>query len=259
MTIRNARPGDLPAFSRLWETAFHEGEETSRFVFEQFAQPENVYLAEENGQLLAILSAIPGHVEHAAGSYFFGLATQPSAQGRGIMTRMMDEVCEMLRARGQKFVCLVPASQSLFQYYAQRGFETAFYRLSGPYSGAPKDLPAFEAAPFTEGQKLSPVQFCYDPFSARAMIHSLGAVQIRTQAGYGVFMPAEGKWHCVELTDPAALDCALSHLHVPEIQLRCPALPALEGIGQTVPQGMIRVLDPKFTWKTLYLSLDGSI
>lgn len=259
MNIRTARPGDLPAFSALWEIAFHEGPEASRFVFEQFAQPENVYLAEENGGLLAILSAIPGRVGGAAGSYFFGLATQPSAQGRGIMTKLMDQVCEILRDRGEQFVCLVPASESLFGYYAQRGFETAFYRLAGPYSNAPKNLPEFEAFPFTGEKRLAPVQFCYDPSSARAMIDSLGAVQIRTQTGYGVFLPVEDQWYCLELTSPDALDCALSHLNTPEIQLRCPALPALEGLGKKVPQGMIRTLNPAFAWKTLYLSLDGSI
>ena len=53
MEIRTAVPGDLPAFAALWELAFHDSPEVIRFVFEQFVHPENVYLAEEDGALLA--------------------------------------------------------------------------------------------------------------------------------------------------------------------------------------------------------------
>lgn len=259
MNIRTALPQDLPAFSGLWQTAFHDAPEIARFVFEEFVRPENVYVAQENDRLLAILSAVPGQVEGASGSYFYGLATQPAARGRGIMTALMDYVCALLRERGQKFVCLVPASEPLFGYYAQRGFETAFYRLSGVYGKKPGALPNFVAGPFQPGQRLAPVQFCFDPACERAMIASLGAVHIQTQAGYGAFMPADGQWFCLELTDPAALDCALACLDVPEIQLRCPALPSLEGLGKKIPHGMLRRLDPDFSLKTLYLSLDGSL
>lgn len=259
MEIRTAVPGDLPAFAALWELAFHDSPEVIRFVFEQFVHPENVYLAEEDGALLAILSAVPGQVGEDRGSYFYGLATQPQVQGRGIMTRLMDQVCALLGERGQKFVCLVPASESLFGYYAQRGFETAFYRLAGTYTGTDKPLPNFVAGPFRLGQKLAPVQFCFDPTYERAMIDSLGAVHIQTQSGYGAFMPAGDKWFCLELTHPEVLDCALAVCDVREIQLRCPALPALEGLGKKIPHGMLRALDPEFAWETLYLSLDGSL
>ncbi|MCI9394207.1 MAG: GNAT family N-acetyltransferase [Oscillospiraceae bacterium] len=259
MKIRTAHPSDLPAFSALWELAFQDGPEVSRFVFEKLVHPEHVYLAEEDGRLLAILSAVPGQVEDARGSYFYGLATQPEAQGCGLMTQLMDHVCGLLRDQGQKFVCLVPASESLFGYYAQRGFETAFYRLTGTYSHELEQIPNFISKPFAPGQRLAPVQFCFDPVAERAMISSLGAIQICTQSGYGVFMPVEEKWFCLELTHPEVLDCALALWNVPEIHLRCPALPALEGVGTKIPHGMIRVLDPQFTWETLYLSLDGSL
>ena len=153
MKIRTAHPSDLPAFSALWELAFQDGPEVSRFVFEKLVHPEHVYLAEEDGRLLAILSAVPGQVEDARGSYFYGLATQPEAQGRGLMTQLMDHVCGLLRDQGQKFVCLVPASESLFGYYAQRGFETAFYRLTGTYSHELEQIPNFISKPFAPGQR----------------------------------------------------------------------------------------------------------
>jgi len=48
MKIRTAHPSDLPAFSALWELAFQDGPEVSRFVFEKLVHPEHVYLAEED-------------------------------------------------------------------------------------------------------------------------------------------------------------------------------------------------------------------
>ncbi len=64
---------------------------------------------------------LPGH-------YIYAAATLPEYEGQGIMTGLLDFCCKRAAAAGDAFSCLVPASDSLFQFYEKRGYRTLFYR-----------------------------------------------------------------------------------------------------------------------------------
>ena len=126
MNYRKATPADREAYCRLWQQVFGDAPAFSGVVFDDFAGVDNIYVAEEDGALAAILSAVPVTLQDRRGAYYYGLATDPAARGKGVMTGLMQAADGDLKARGVQFTCLVPASESLFGFYEQRGYQKAF-------------------------------------------------------------------------------------------------------------------------------------
>ena len=128
MHIRSASPADEASFCSLWQRAFGDSEEFARFVFTRYAGSRHIYIAEEGGVFAAMLCAIPGSLGDHPGVYLYGLATEPEFRRQGIMSALIEWTCRAERTRSAQFALLVPAGSGLFDYYAKRGFRTAFYR-----------------------------------------------------------------------------------------------------------------------------------
>lgn len=60
-------------------------------------------------------------------SYIFGAMTHPSYRGRGFMKKLMKEALEYSRNRGDDLCVLIPADKSLYFFYGNLGFGSAFY------------------------------------------------------------------------------------------------------------------------------------
>lgn len=123
---RKATLQDLERYQLIWAEAFGDPAEFSKMVFEKFAGPGNVYVEETEGRVAAILSAVPCTLKGRKGFYFYGLATEKSQQGKGLMKSLMAFAENALHTEGAEFVCLIPASESLFSFYEKQGWQRAF-------------------------------------------------------------------------------------------------------------------------------------
>ena len=122
---RLATKEDLPQIIELWQEAFHEIPtlpDCRCFV----AELEKKIV----GMLFAMEQTLKAKTIHPC-VYFYAIATLKAYQGQGI--------CRNLMAYAESHVdadccMLVPASESLFDFYGKLGYKTVFYRNKTPFS-----------------------------------------------------------------------------------------------------------------------------
>lgn len=61
------------------------------------------------------------------GGYVYALATAPDSRGKGYAALLLKYAAEICKNRGYDCIFTVPAQPSLFGFFAQNGFEPAFY------------------------------------------------------------------------------------------------------------------------------------
>ena len=131
LTFSLAHPGLAPQIAEFWRLCFVAIEAYIRFYMERAFRPEQVLVAYSGDRLSAMLTMVP--VEATAqgrtlrGRYVFAVATHPDFQGRGISTALLEAAHQHMRTEGVDFSILVPAGDSLFNFYSKRGYTTASY------------------------------------------------------------------------------------------------------------------------------------
>ncbi|MEG2770501.1 MAG: GNAT family N-acetyltransferase, partial [Oscillospiraceae bacterium] len=125
--FRIATKNDKENLCELWQQGFNEGQKEASFVFESFADYKNIYIKEENNSPIAMLISVDVEMSGKKGAYFYGLTTLPQYQKNGVMSKLIDEVCDELKTLGYTFAVLIPQDKTLFDFYEKRGFKTQFY------------------------------------------------------------------------------------------------------------------------------------
>lgn len=124
--FRVAQQADRKAVTLLFSQVFGDSVEFAETVFDTFAGANNVFIAQQGDTVISALFSVPVSLLERQGVYFYGLCTHPDHRGKNTMTDLMDYAKTVLVQRGKTFAVLIPASESLFDYYKARGFETAF-------------------------------------------------------------------------------------------------------------------------------------
>jgi GNAT superfamily N-acetyltransferase len=149
-----ARESDMPALQKIWNTGFASpnGDISGvAFIFERLLKPENMLVLRAGGEPAATLTVQDFELTSQTGpikaAYVYGVVTAPEHRGRGYSTAILQYADSLLQENGYKAAVLVPASESLFGFYENRGYETAF-RLNRA---------SVMAAELTPGQTPEPV------------------------------------------------------------------------------------------------------
>lgn len=129
--ITTANESMLPRLKRIWQTCFEDDENGTDFVFSRLLNPAQMLVeTDDDDRPVAMLNwkllRFTTPRSALAGAYVYGVATLPEHQGRGISKRLMNELHPILEKEGAGLSCLIPASASLFDFYARQGFETYF-------------------------------------------------------------------------------------------------------------------------------------
>lgn len=141
--IRPACPKDRPVLERLYRTCFSETADYTAFAFEQLFSRADVPVAEVDGVprsmcfLLPFVFRLGGRAVRA--QYLYAACTDKAYRGRGLMGEILRTADNWCRRADRAFTFLVPASESLFSYYAAHGYRTVFTRakvLPGAAQGA---------------------------------------------------------------------------------------------------------------------------
>lgn len=124
----------------LWKDTFSDSEAYVDLVLDNYFNPDLIAWHEEGGRLISALLGIPYEFKSSSpsvpplkGLYLCGLATVPSHRGRGLMSRLIEEINEKATRVGFDFSFLIPASEELTFYYEHRNYLPAFFYYEENY------------------------------------------------------------------------------------------------------------------------------
>ena len=93
---RLMQPSDEAAVVALWQKKRGDSAEFIKTALEKFAGAENIYVAEENDEIVAAALAVPVTLKGRSGSYLYGLC----GQGSLILAGLVDYLCAQQKLRG---------------------------------------------------------------------------------------------------------------------------------------------------------------
>lgn len=110
----------------LWLEAF--GGEADYVDFFLDTHEACVCLTEqENGKLCSALYLLDGKLCGKPAYYLYAAATFKEYRGKGCMSRLLGKAEEYALKKGRAYIVLVPAEESLFDFYSRFGYKTCFY------------------------------------------------------------------------------------------------------------------------------------
>lgn len=119
---------DRPALTKLWQEAFGDEIAYIDAFFETAWAPERSRVAVIDGEIAGMHFWFDCELDGQKLAYLYAVATDKRFRGRGVATKLMEDGEELLEARGYAGAILSPGSESLFRFYADRGYETVGYR-----------------------------------------------------------------------------------------------------------------------------------
>ncbi len=128
--IRFADKSMIPSLKVIWQEAFGDDDAYISFFYENRFTESNTLVWLEAQKPVAMLTLLPAKIvvegrQHPV-KYIYGVATKAEYRGRGISTALVNYANEQAD-RNNEWLVLVPASESLFDFYRKCGYRTAFY------------------------------------------------------------------------------------------------------------------------------------
>jgi GNAT superfamily N-acetyltransferase len=129
--IRRATNFDKDAITNIWANCFTEDSERfiNVFLSNCFAF-DRCLIWKQDGKPVAMLHLLPQiiktHNRDYKTQYLYAAATLPEYRSQGIMRKLMLAAEQDGIKYGYEYTVLLPATQSLYQFYEANGFSTAF-------------------------------------------------------------------------------------------------------------------------------------
>lgn len=128
--IRFANENDLNDIKSLWKECFGDSEEYIQFFFSNHNVEKETLIYTIESKVVGMLNLLPATIKMADGykpiRYVYAVGTLKNYRGRGIARDLLNYANQELSKIGVTTV-LVPASQTLFDYYKKQGYQTIFY------------------------------------------------------------------------------------------------------------------------------------
>lgn len=145
--LRHPAVEEIPALRGLWREAFDESEGFLDLFFSVAFAPNRCLVAAEEGRISAMLYWFDCVLDGSPAAYLYGVAAAKDCRGRGLATALMEAAHRRLKGAGYGAAILVPAEQTLFRFYARRGYETLGYLSQRRMEAAQAPVPAREIGP----------------------------------------------------------------------------------------------------------------
>ena len=128
--IRSTRVNDYQRVLEIWQTCFGDEESYVRFFWENCFPFCRGLVWEEDGQAVSMLFLLPCALVRKRlrlpAEYVYAVATLPEYRGRGYAAALAREAERIARGEGRSALCLRPADEGLYGYYAKLGYVKAF-------------------------------------------------------------------------------------------------------------------------------------
>lgn len=126
---------DKEEIIQLWQECFDDDREYIEFFLNNCPDENALYLYKKNGVTAGMMYLISGELCWKCGNalrqekayYLYAVGVSERFRRQGIAGELLEFAKKYARERNAE-LCLVPADEKLRNYYAQRGFATAFYR-----------------------------------------------------------------------------------------------------------------------------------
>lgn len=128
--IRFATNNDISGIISLWQEAFGDSAEEIKFFLDKKFKPENTLVYEECGEIASMLFLLEGKMcisgKDYPSYYLYAACTSQKYRGRGIMSALLKAAEKTASNRNIRYICLLPAEDSLYDYYARFGYRAVF-------------------------------------------------------------------------------------------------------------------------------------
>lgn len=130
--IEHPAESDLAELKSLWKEAFGDTDEFIEGFFTRRYSPGSA-LVYRSGYSIASMIFFPHYEFSIEGKacglgYICGAATRKDFRGRGMMGELVGASHKVIGGRGDWFAALIPASDSLYEYYRRFGYRELFFR-----------------------------------------------------------------------------------------------------------------------------------
>ena len=260
-------PSDLAAMKELWAACRPGQAELSEALVLRFAGAENVWLAEEEGALQAMLLAVPVGLQGRPGYYLCGLCARSGRVG----AVLLDHAAAQLAARGAAFLAAAPAAEQA-PLYAAQGFGRAF-GLRCLTREVRRNLWSQAEFDAVTAKKLCELRRQYCPacveLDAGRMavvlgdLYARGVTIVSNAHGYGLYFRREDTLYFIELMadDDRAAEVLMEAARQKEVVVEKAVVtvgesqPLFYGEGSRQEYGMIRFTGAPFDLSESYMRL----
>lgn len=128
--LSEAKWGMERPLSALWRECFGEEARPTAYFFNNVFHPKNCLIYQVDGRIAAMLHMLPACLlengRPVRAHYIYGAATHPDFRSRGYMRTLLRAAFYVGGRRGDRYSFLLPAGESLYDYYAQEGYQPFF-------------------------------------------------------------------------------------------------------------------------------------
>ncbi|MBQ2890941.1 MAG: GNAT family N-acetyltransferase [Clostridia bacterium] len=110
----------------LWNKTFKDSREMIENYLDNMCKNNMVLITEED-RVIAMASILPVTIRDKKGRYVYAVATDENYRGKGYGKAIMDEIDKIIKERDEHFAVLVPASESLFDFYEKLGYKQTVF------------------------------------------------------------------------------------------------------------------------------------
>ncbi|MBQ7294933.1 MAG: GNAT family N-acetyltransferase [Clostridia bacterium] len=122
----------IPSLIKLWNEVFGDDEKYIRLFFKKLYFLSECFAIIENEEIISAFYLLKCSIKYDGkiykGRYLYAAATLPTHRGKGLMSALLNESIEYSRKEKLDFIALVPAGDSLYDYYGRFGFIESMYK-----------------------------------------------------------------------------------------------------------------------------------
>lgn len=129
--VELATKRDINQLKYIWKICFKDDDQYIDYYFDNFFYEKNVFVYRDRLKAVAMVTMIKTKLniknQKLNASYLYAVATLPEYQGKGIMKKLENAVCEYSKKNNINVCVLVPQTESLFNLYTKIGYKKFFY------------------------------------------------------------------------------------------------------------------------------------
>lgn len=126
MHCRHAKEADIEQLSVLSELCFGDDENYQKLLYQTRFSERECFIAELEGEVKAFAFAFRTELvldrDVIPSAYLYSVGTHPDTRGKGLSTELLEYIWKELNAQGIGLAFLMPAEETLEQFYEQRAY-----------------------------------------------------------------------------------------------------------------------------------------
>ncbi|MBO7319105.1 MAG: GNAT family N-acetyltransferase [Clostridia bacterium] len=122
----------IGSLTELWHKVFGDDEEYIKLFFKEAYYDCDCFAEISEGKIVSAFYLLKSSIRIDGklfnGRYLYAAATLPEYRGKGLMAKLIKDAQDSIKANDIDFIALVPASDSLYDFYGRFGFKEAMHK-----------------------------------------------------------------------------------------------------------------------------------